>query len=109
MFLKSGSSFLFVLSGEDFNSDKILSISSSEKNNVLLNHNEKLKSKEEEIVKLNIKINSLEENIQSLNDIIEATKREKNTNTGVTENMTKLLEQISEKDKKILSDSQKKY
>ena len=74
---------------------------SSEKNNVLLNHNEKLKSKEEEIVKLNIKINSLEENIQSLNDIIEATKREKNTNTGVTENMTKLLEQISEKDKKI--------
>ena len=76
---------------------------SSEKNNALLNHNEQLKLKEEEIVKLNIKIHSLEENIQSLNEIIEATKREKNTNTGVTENMTKLLEQISEKDKKIFN------
>lgn len=77
---------------------------SSEKNNALFSHNEQLKSKEDEIVKLNIKIRSLEENIQSLNEIIEATKKEsKNNNNGggVTENMTKLLEQISEKDKKI--------
>ena len=76
---------------------------SSEKNNALFNHNEQLKSKEDEIVKLNIKIRSLEENIQSLNEIIDATKKENNNNNGngVTENMTKLLEQISEKDKKI--------
>ena len=76
---------------------------SSEKNNALFSHNEQLKLKEDEIVKLNIKIRSLEENIQSLNEIIEATKKENNNNNGngVTENMTKLLEQISEKDKKI--------
>jgi chromosome segregation ATPase len=78
---------------------------SSEKNNVLLSHNEQLKAKEEEIVKLNIKINSLEENIQSLNEIIEANQRDNknNNNNGITENMTKLLEQISEKDKKIFN------
>ena len=78
---------------------------SSEKNNVLLNHNEQLKLKEEEIVKLNIKIETLEGNIQSLNEEIEATKKENknNLNNGVTENMTKLLEQISEKDKKIFN------
>ena len=76
---------------------------SSEKNNALFSHNEQLKIKEDEIVKLNIKVRSLEENIQSLNEIIEATKKENNNNNGngVTENMTKLLEQISEKDKKI--------
>ena len=78
---------------------------SSEKNNALLNHSEQLKAKEEEIVKLNIKIRSLEENIQSLNEIIDTTKLEKknNINNGVTENMTKLIEQISEKDKKIFN------
>ena len=76
---------------------------SSEKNNALFSHNEQLKIKEDEIAKLNIKVRSLEENIQSLNEIIEATKKENNNNNGngVTENMTKLLEQISEKDKKI--------
>jgi len=76
---------------------------SSEKNNALFSHNEQLKIKEDEIVKLNIKVRSLEENIQSLNEIIEATKKENNNNNGnvVSENMTKLLEQISEKDKKI--------
>ena len=78
---------------------------SSEKNNTIMNHSEQLKSKEEEIVKLNIKIRSLEENIQSLNEIIDETKKENknNNNNGVTENMTKLLEQISEKDKKIFN------
>ena len=34
----------------------------------MLNYNEKLKVKEEEIMKLNIKIRSLEESIQILND-----------------------------------------
>ena len=34
----------------------------------MLNYNEKLKVKEEEIMKLNVKIRSLEESIQILND-----------------------------------------
>ena len=76
---------------------------SSEKNNEIMNYCEQLKSKEEEIVKLNIKIRSLEENIQSLNEIIEVTKKKNNNNNDVTENMTKLLDQISEKDKKIFN------
>ena len=84
---------------------------SSEKNNTIMNHSEQLKSKEEEIVKLNIKIRSLEENIQSLNEIIDETKKENknNNNNGVTENMTKLLEQISEKDKKIFNLQKEMY
>ena len=47
----------------------------------------------------------MEENIQSLNEIIEVMKRENRENNGnsVTENMSKLLEQISEKDKKIFN------
>ena len=77
---------------------------SSERNDVLTNHNEKLKLKEEEIVKLNIKINSLEENIQSLNEVIEMTKKEnKIKGDSGTQNMEKLLQQISEKDKKIFN------
>ena len=78
---------------------------SSEKNNVLYNHTNQLNLKEEEIQKLNVKIRSMEENIQSLNEIIEVMKRENRENNGnsVTENMSKLLEQISEKDKKIFN------
>lgn len=78
---------------------------SSEKNNVLYNHTNQLNQKEEEIQKLNVKIRSMEENIQSLNEIIEVMKRENRENNGnsVTENMSKLLEQISEKDKKIFN------
>ena len=47
----------------------------------------------------------MEENNQSLNEIVEITKKEKRENDGnnVTENMSKLLEQISEKDKKIFN------
>ena len=74
---------------------------SDEKNNNYLNYNEKLKSKEEEIVKLNIKIQSMEENIQSLNEIIDLNEKQKNEKEELTENMTKLLSQISEKDKQI--------
>ena len=78
---------------------------SSDKNNVLNNYNEQLKTKDDEIVKLNIKINSLEEQIQSLNETIENIKMQnKNELDGkATENMTKLLEKISEKDNKIFS------
>ena len=78
---------------------------SSEKNNVLINYKEQLTNKDDEIMKLNIKIKTLEENNQNLNEIIEATKRENKeyNENSVTENMSKLLEQISEKDKKIFN------
>ena len=78
---------------------------SSEKNNAVSNYKEQMKLKDEEISKLNIKIRSLEENNQSLNEVIELTKKENRENNGnnVTENMSKLLEQISEKDKKIFN------
>ena len=78
---------------------------SSQKNKEVFNYKEQLKQKDDEIVKLNIKIKNMEENNQSLNEIIEATKKENRENNGnnVTENMTKLLEQISEKDKKIFN------
>ena len=74
---------------------------SEEKNNNYLNFNEKLKLKEQEIAKLNIKIQSLEENIQSLNDIIDLNDKQKEEKEELTENMTKLLSQISEKDRQI--------
>ena len=74
---------------------------SSEKNNDYLNYNEKLKSKEEEIAKLNVKIKIMEENIQSLNDLIELNDKQKGEKEELTENMTKLLDQISSKDKEI--------
>ena len=69
---------------------------SSEKNKEINNYKEQLKQKDEEIGKLNIQIKSLEENNQSLNEIVEITKKEKRENDGnnVTENMSKLLEQI---------------
>ena len=78
---------------------------SSQKNQEINNYREQLKQKDEEIAKLNIKIKTLEENNQSLNEIIEANKKENRENNGnaVTENMSKLLEQISEKDKKIFN------
>ena len=78
---------------------------SSQKNKEVFNYKEQLKQKDDEIVKLYIKIKNMEENNQSLNEIIEATKKENRENNGnnVTENMTKLLEQISEKDKKIFN------
>ena len=76
---------------------------SSEKNKEVYNFKEQLKQKDDEIVKLNIKIRTMEESNQTLNEIIEVTKKENRENNGnnVTENMSKLLEQISEKDKKI--------
>ena len=78
---------------------------SSQKNKEVYNYKEQLKQKDDEIVKLNIKIKTMEENNQALNEIIEANKQENRENNGnsVTENMTKLLEQISEKDKKIFN------
>ena len=78
---------------------------SSEKNNAVSNYKEQMKLKDVEISKLNIKIRSLEENNQSLNEVIELTKKEnrENNENSVTENMSKLLEQISEKDKKIFN------
>ena len=78
---------------------------SSQKNKEVFNYKEQLKQKDDEIVKLNVKIKTIEENNQALNEIIEATKKENRENNGnnVTENMTKLLEQISEKDKKIFN------
>ena len=74
---------------------------SSENNNNFLNFNEKLKIKEEEIIKLNVKMQSMEENIQSLNEIIDLNEKHKNDKNELTENMTKLLSQISSKDKQI--------
>ncbi len=74
---------------------------SSEKNNTIMNHSEQLKSKEEEIVKLNIKIRSLEENIQSLNEEIEINNRKKIENDESTKTKRKLLEQLSSKDEQI--------
>ena len=74
---------------------------SSENNNNFLNFNEKLKIKEEEIIKLNVKMQSMEENIQSLNEIIDLNEKHKNEKNELTENMTKLLSQISSKDKQI--------
>ena len=78
---------------------------SSQKNKEVFNYKEQLKQKDDEIVKLNVKIKTIEENNQALNEIIEATKKENRENNGnnVTENMAKLLEQISEKDKKIFN------
>ena len=78
---------------------------SSQKNKEVFNYKEQLKQKDDEIVKLNVKIKTIEENNQALNEIIEATKKENRENNGnnITENMTKLLEQISEKDKKIFN------
>ena len=78
---------------------------SSQKNKEVYNYKEQLKQKDDEIVKLNIKIKTMEENNQALNEIIEANKQENRENNGnsVTGNMTKLLEQISEKDKKIFN------
>ena len=75
---------------------------SYEKNNNMRNYNEKLKLKEEEVVKLNIKIKSMEENIQSLNEIIEINDKQKGEKEEMTENMKKLLDQISKKDKQII-------
>jgi chromosome segregation ATPase len=74
---------------------------SIEKNNNLLDYNEKMKSKEEEIAKLNIKIKSMEESMQSLNDKIELNNRNKENKEEITENMKKLLEQIASKDRQI--------
>ena len=74
---------------------------SVEKNNNLLDYNEKMKNKEEEIAKLNIKIKSMEESMQSLNDKIELNNRNKENKEEMTENMKKLLEQIASKDRQI--------
>ena len=74
---------------------------SIEKNNNLLDYNEKMKNKEEEISKLNIKIKSMQESIQSLNDKIDLNNKNKEVKEEVTENMTKLLEQIASKDRQI--------
>jgi chromosome segregation ATPase len=74
---------------------------SIEKNNNLLDYNEKMKSKEEEIAKLNIKIKSMEESMQSLNDKIELNNRNKENKEEITENMKKLLEQVASKDRQI--------
>ena len=74
---------------------------SSEKHNNMRDFNEKVKLKEEEISKLKIKIKSMEENIQSLNNIIELNDRQKEEKEELTENMKKLLDQISKKDKQI--------
>ena len=74
---------------------------SVEKNNNLLDYNEKMKSKEEEIAKLNIKIKSMEESMQSLNDKIELNNRNKENKEEITENMKKLLEQVASKDRQI--------
>ena len=74
---------------------------SIEKNTNFVKYNENLKIKEEENAKLKIKINSMKENINSLNELIEINKKQKNEKEEMTENMTKLLEQISSKDKEI--------
>ena len=73
----------------------------AEKNRNMINYNEKLKMKEEEIIKLNIKIQTLEENIQSLNEEIEINNRKKIENDESTKNKRKLLEQLSSKDEQI--------
>ena len=74
---------------------------SSEKNSNMRSFNEKIKLKEEEIEKLRIKNKSLEENIKSLNDIIELNNKQKQEKEELTQNMKKLLDQISTKDKEI--------
>ena len=74
---------------------------SSEKNNNYLMYNEKLKMKEEEIAKLKIKTRNLEQNVQSLNELKEVNNRQKNEKIEMSENITKLLEQITSKDKRI--------
>ena len=74
---------------------------STEKNNDLLDFNEKLKYKEDEINRLKIKIKSLEENVQSLNDIIELNDIQKKERFEMNAKMTELLEQISSKDRQI--------
>ena len=59
---------------------------SIDKKKNLVNYNEKLKLKEEEIMKLNVKIRSLEENIQSMNEEMEIiiTKKKKAKNQQKT-------------------------
>ena len=74
---------------------------SIDKKKNLVNYNEKLKLKEEEIMKLNVKIRSLEENIQSMNEEMEINNNQKKESEESTKNMSKLLEQISSKDKQI--------
>ena len=74
---------------------------SIEKKKNLVNYNEKLKLKDEEIMKLNVKIRSLEENIQSLNEEMETNNKQKNESEESTKTKRKLIEQISSKDKQI--------
>jgi len=71
---------------------QLKNVYSSEKNNNILNYNENLQSKEEEIAKLKIKINSQQENIKSLNELIELNEKQNNEKEEMTENMQKLLE-----------------
>ena len=74
---------------------------SIDKNTNMLNYNEKLKVKEEEIMKLNVKIRSLEENTQILNDEKEINNIQNIEIEQSTEAKRKLLEQISSKDNQI--------
>ena len=74
---------------------------SIDKNTNMLNYNEKLKVKEEEIMKLNVKIRSLEESIQILNDEKEINNIQNIEIEQSTEAKRKLLEQISSKDNQI--------
>ena len=71
---------------------------SSENNINILDFNDRLNLKDDHIAKLKIKIQTLEDNIQSLNQIIAINDREKEKKEEATENMPKLLRQISEKD-----------
>ena len=73
----------------------------NEKNTNMVNYNQNLKTKEEEIMKLNVKIRSLEESIQILNEEKEINNQKKLENEESTKNKRKLLEQISSKDKQI--------
>ena len=73
----------------------------NEKNTNMVSYNQNLKSKEEEIMKLNVKIRSLEESIQILNEEKEINNQKKLENEESTKNKRKLLEQISSKDKQI--------
>ena len=74
---------------------------SVDKNQNMSNYNEKLKLKDEEIMKLNVKVRSLEESIQILNEEKEINNIQKLENEESTKNKRKLLEQISSKDKQI--------
>ena len=73
----------------------------NEKNTIVINYNQNLKTKEEEIMKLNVKIRSLEESIQIINEEKEINNQKKLENEESTKNKHKLLEQISSKDKQI--------